>query len=53
MQTRQAAIDTYEREMIERTGNEVRLSAQNSRMVHIWEEALQSPLVAKGFSKTA
>lgn len=52
MQTRQAAVDAYEKEMIDRTGNEVRLSAQNTRMVHIWEEALRSPLVSKGFAKT-
>lgn len=52
VETRQAAINAYEEEMIERAGNEVRLSAENSRMVHVWEEALQSPLVSKGFAKT-
>lgn len=50
-QTRQAAVGAYEEEMIERTGNEVRLNAENTRMVHVWEEALQSPLVSKGFAK--
>lgn len=49
--SRQAGIDAYEKEMIERTGNEVRLSAQSTRMVHIWEEALRSPLVSTGFAK--
>ncbi|CZR66045.1 related to monooxygenase [Phialocephala subalpina] len=49
--TRQEAIEAYEKEMIERTGMEVKLSAENTRMVHVWAEVKQSPLFSKGFSK--
>ena len=49
--TKPDAIGNYEDEMIERTGTEVRLSAENTRMVHIWDEVMQSPLFSKGFSK--
>ncbi len=45
------AIGDYEKEMVGRTGTEVRLSAENSRMVHVWDEVLQSPLISKGFAK--
>ncbi|KAF4635777.1 hypothetical protein G7Y89_g2323 [Cudoniella acicularis] len=49
--TREEAISAYEKEMKERTGTEVRLSAENTRMVHVWDEVMQSPLITKGFSK--
>lgn len=49
--SREEAIDAYEKEMIARTGLEVRLSAENTRMVHNWEEVLESPLIKKGFKK--
>jgi 2-polyprenyl-6-methoxyphenol hydroxylase-like FAD-dependent oxidoreductase len=49
--TRTEAIDAYEGEMINRTGTEVRLSSENTRMVHVWDEVMQSPLISKGFSK--
>ncbi len=49
--TKPEAIGDYEKEMISRTGTEVRLSAENSRMVHVWDEVLQSPLISKGFAK--
>jgi 2-polyprenyl-6-methoxyphenol hydroxylase-like FAD-dependent oxidoreductase len=49
--TRKEAIDAYEEEMITRTGTEVRLSSENTRMVHVWDEVMQSPLISKGFSK--
>lgn len=49
--TKIEAIDGYEREMVDRTGTEVRLSAENTRMVHVWDEVMKSPLFSKGFSK--
>jgi 2-polyprenyl-6-methoxyphenol hydroxylase-like FAD-dependent oxidoreductase len=49
--TKADAINAYEMEMVERTGTEVRLSAENTRMVHVWDEVMHSPLVSKGFSK--
>lgn len=44
------AIADYEVEMKDRAGLEVRLSSENSRMVHIWDEVMQSPIMTKGFS---
>jgi 2-polyprenyl-6-methoxyphenol hydroxylase-like FAD-dependent oxidoreductase len=49
--TKTEAIDAYEEEMITRAGTEVRLSSENTRMVHVWDEVMQSPLISKGFSK--
>jgi len=49
--TKLEAIEGYEKEMIGRTGTEVRLSAENTRMVHVWDEVMQSPLISKGFAK--
>jgi 2-polyprenyl-6-methoxyphenol hydroxylase-like FAD-dependent oxidoreductase len=49
--TKLEAIEAYEKEMIGRTGTEVRLSAENTRMVHVWDEVMQSPLISKGFAK--
>jgi 2-polyprenyl-6-methoxyphenol hydroxylase-like FAD-dependent oxidoreductase len=49
--TKLEAIEGYEKEMIGRTGPEVRLSAENTRMVHVWDEVMQSPLISKGFAK--
>ncbi len=49
--TKLEAIDDYEKEMIGRTGMEVKLSAENTRMVHVWDEMMQSPLISKGFAK--
>jgi 2-polyprenyl-6-methoxyphenol hydroxylase-like FAD-dependent oxidoreductase len=49
--TRQEAIDAYEKEMIGRTGLEVKLSSENTRMMHVWDEVMQSPLISKGFAK--
>jgi 2-polyprenyl-6-methoxyphenol hydroxylase-like FAD-dependent oxidoreductase len=45
------AITSYEKEMIERAGTEVRMSTQNTGMVHSWEQALQSPVFKKGLNK--
>ncbi|KAI9745842.1 MAG: hypothetical protein M1818_000523 [Claussenomyces sp. TS43310] len=49
--TRKEAIDAYESEMKTRAGLEVRLSSQNTSMVHHWEQVMQSPLITKGFTK--
>lgn len=45
------ALECYEQEMKDRTGTEVRLSSENTRMVHVWKEVMQSPLISKGFAK--
>jgi 2-polyprenyl-6-methoxyphenol hydroxylase-like FAD-dependent oxidoreductase len=45
------AIAEYEKEMMERAGTEVRMSTQNTGMVHDWERALQSPVMRKGLKK--
>lgn len=44
-------VSEYEREMIERTGNEVRLCTINTKMLHDWEKMLQSPVMQKGMKK--
>jgi 2-polyprenyl-6-methoxyphenol hydroxylase-like FAD-dependent oxidoreductase len=49
--TQEQAIGSYEKEMIERAGAEVRLSTQNTGMIHNWELVLQSPLFRKGLDK--
>ncbi|KKK18897.1 hypothetical protein AOCH_001825 [Aspergillus ochraceoroseus] len=43
-----AAIRAYEDEMIQRAGDEVRTSAQNTAMLHDWESARGSPIVRTG-----
>jgi 2-polyprenyl-6-methoxyphenol hydroxylase-like FAD-dependent oxidoreductase len=45
------AINLYEKEMIERAGAEVQMSSQNTKMLHEWEKAVQSPLFRKGLDK--
>jgi len=50
-QKQDAAIAAYEKEMIERTGAEVRISTQNTIMLHEWEKAMQSPVFRKGLDK--
>lgn len=45
---RAAAIDGYEKEMIARTSEEVRLGELNSKMLHDWEQVQQSPVFGKG-----
>ena len=50
LKKRQICIEEYEREMIDRGGEEVRLGEMNSKMLHDWEKALQSPTFMKGLS---
>lgn len=45
------AMDQYEKEMKERSGAEVRMSTQNTLMLHSWEKAMQSPLFRNGLDK--
>lgn len=49
---RKEAIDEYEAEMIARGGAEVRLSEQNSYMMHDWEKVKQSVSVKQGMHQT-
>ena len=48
---RERVISAYESEMIARGGEEVRLSAKNTAMLHDWEQVLQSPLAKRGLNK--
>lgn len=41
-------IEAYQSEMIERAGDEVKLSLKNTYMLHDWEMLLQSPLMQSG-----
>ena len=45
---RAAAIAGYEKEMIARASEEVRLGEMNSKMLHDWELFQQSPVLRKG-----
>lgn len=45
------AIARYEEELKRRGGEEARLSAQNTEMVHDWNLVLQSPLFQAGITK--
>jgi 2-polyprenyl-6-methoxyphenol hydroxylase-like FAD-dependent oxidoreductase len=49
--TQKEAIDIYEKEMKARAGGEVRMSTQNTLMLHSWEKSMQSPLFSKGLDK--
>ena len=48
---RKTAIDGYEKEMIARASEEVRLGEQNSKMLHDWELVRQSPIFGKGIGR--
>ena len=48
----QSAVATYEKEMIARAGEEVRVSTKNTRMLHVWEQMLQSPVMTGGMHKS-
>jgi 2-polyprenyl-6-methoxyphenol hydroxylase-like FAD-dependent oxidoreductase len=47
-QSLQSAVDTYQKEMISRAGEEVKLSTSNTEMLHDWERFKDSPLLQKG-----
>jgi hypothetical protein len=48
--TRAEAIETYERTMMTRAGEEVRLCDANTRQLHNWAEARESPVMKNGLS---
>ena len=48
---RKAAIEGYEKEMIARASEEVRLGETNSKMLHDWKLVQQSPVFGKGISR--
>lgn len=39
--------------MKERAGTEVRLSSENTKMVHVWEKVLESPIMKHGLARTS
>ncbi|KAL4876697.1 hypothetical protein BJY04DRAFT_222873 [Aspergillus karnatakaensis] len=45
------AIGGYEREMVSRAGEEVRMSTRNTQMVHDWEKVVASPLMQRGMGR--
>ncbi|KAJ6189224.1 hypothetical protein N7519_004132 [Penicillium mononematosum] len=47
---RAKAIQMYEKEMIMRTGEEVRLSEETTLKMHNWSKIMQSPLVQNGMT---
>ena len=49
---RAVTIDAYETEMIARGGEEVRLSATNTGMLHNWEQVMKSPLSKSGLKQS-
>lgn len=46
--TWQAAIDEYQAEMIDRAGDEVRTSLENTYMLHDWSKMQDSPIMQRG-----
>ncbi|KAF2187043.1 FAD/NAD(P)-binding domain-containing protein [Zopfia rhizophila CBS 207.26] len=45
---RKELVDGFEKEMIERGGEEVRSGTANTEMLHDWEKVMQSPFFKKG-----
>lgn len=50
IEQRANAVQLYEDEMIARTGEEVRLSEENSVKMHDWTKIMQSPTMLKGMA---
>ncbi len=48
LEKRADAVSGYEKEMVARSGEEVRLGEKNSKMLHDWDMVMQSPAVTKG-----
>jgi 2-polyprenyl-6-methoxyphenol hydroxylase-like FAD-dependent oxidoreductase len=46
--TVEEATSAYQKEMVDRAGEEVRLSTENTEMLHDWERMAQSPLMQRG-----
>ena len=51
VEERARAVQGYESEMIARGGEEVRLSAKNTGMLHDWQQFMESPMVKYGLQK--
>ncbi|KAK7512472.1 monooxygenase [Phyllosticta citriasiana] len=51
-QTWAEAINAYEQEVVERGGDEVRTSMQNTEMLHDWARVVQSPLFKRAGDPT-
>lgn len=49
---RSELITSYEREMIARGGEEVRISTTNTIMMHNWEKVMKSPIMNVGMTKS-
>jgi len=47
-----ASIVEYEKELVARAGEEVRLSTKNTGMLHNWEMVMKSPVMTNGMRKT-
>jgi len=45
------AVNSYEKEMIARVGEEVRISRMNTEMMHDWERLRESPFMQRGGDK--
>lgn len=46
--TWQSAVDEYQAEMIDRAGDEVRTSFENTEMLHDWSRMQDSPIMQRG-----
>ncbi|KAK4692438.1 hypothetical protein P7C71_g4770, partial [Lecanoromycetidae sp. Uapishka_2] len=51
IERRKLEIGKYEREMVTRTGEEVRLGEVNAKMLHDWDKVMESPLFKRGVEK--
>jgi 2-polyprenyl-6-methoxyphenol hydroxylase-like FAD-dependent oxidoreductase len=47
-QSVQEALDAYQKEMIARAGEEVKLSLVNTEMLHDWSRFQDSPIMQRG-----
>lgn len=47
-QSLQSAVDAYQKEMISRAGEEVKLSISNTEMLHDWNKFRDSPILQRG-----
>ena len=47
-QSIQSAVDSYQKEMLDRAGEETRISITNTEMLHDWKRFLDSPILQRG-----
>lgn len=50
-ETKKRFIEEYESEMIKRGSEEIRLGEMNSKMLHDWDQVLQSPVMRQGLKQ--